>query len=176
MSETNVINFIRSQFQMVHYGWLEGTMQNVTEEQAHWQSAGRSSPIGAQYAHHAIALDFLFLGFTRGGAPLAVSSFAGKTGMSLPYPMEGDWDEWARTVHIDLAALRQYAQAVYTAFDASVATLSDSDLATPLDMTAVGLGQQTIGSFLTTLLIHAAAHTGEISVAKGLQGLQGYPF
>ena len=59
---------------------------------------------------------------------------------------------------------------------AGVDSLFRNDLATPVDMTPVGLGQQTIGSFLTTLLIHAGAHTGEISVTKGLQGLQGYPF
>jgi hypothetical protein len=176
MSDQSIINFIRSQFQAAHFGWLEGTMNDVTDEQAHWQAAGRAAPIGAQYAHHLIALDFLFLGFVQGGAPLAVSTFAGQTGMSLPYPMEGDWDEWARAVHVDLDALRAYAQAVYAAFDAAVATLSDNDLATPVDMTAVGLGQQTIGSFLTTLLIHCGVHTGEIAFTKGLQSLRGYPF
>jgi len=151
--------------------------KGVTPEQAHWQAPdGRAAPVGAQYAHHIIALDFLFLGFVRQGAPLAASTFAGKTGFSLPYPMQGDWDEWASKVRIDLDALRQYAQAVYAALDAQLATQNDDDLATPVDMTPVGLGQQTIGSFLTTLLIHAGAHTGEISVTQGLQGLQGYPF
>lgn len=67
-------------------------------------------------------------------------------------------------------------QAVYAAFDGQLATLNDDDLAAPVDMTPVGLGQQTVGSFLTILLIHAGAHTGEIAVTKGLQGLQGYPF
>ena len=43
-------------------------------------------------------------------------------------------------------------------------------------MTPVGFGQQTLGSFLTTLLIHGAVHTGEIAVTKGLQGLKGYAF
>lgn len=44
-------------------------------------------------------------------------------------------------------------------------------------MTPVGLGQQTLGSSLGNLLVlNAAAHTGEISAVKGLQGLQGYPF
>jgi hypothetical protein len=44
-------------------------------------------------------------------------------------------------------------------------------------MTPVGLGHQTLRSFLTQLLVlNAAAHTGEIAVVKGLQGLRGYPF
>lgn len=177
MSQQNAVNLFRSQFHAVHNGWLEPTMQGVTPEQAHWQApGGRAAPIGAQYAHHFIAIDFLFLGFVRQGAPLAASTFAGKTGLSESYPLEGDWNEWARKVRVDLDALRQYAQATCAALDAQLASLSDEDLATPVDMTPVGLGQQTIGSFLTTLLIHAGAHTGEISVTKGLQNLQGYPF
>lgn len=136
-----------------------------------WRPSARST------AHHIIALDFLFLGFVRQQAPLALSSFAGKTGFDTPYPMEGPWIEWAHTVQIDLDLLRQYAQATYAALDEQLALLSDDDLATAIDMTPVGLGQQTVGSFLTTLLVlNAAAHTGEISAVKGLQGLQGYPF
>ncbi len=176
MSQQSVVNFVRSEFQAVHNGWLEPTMKGLTAEQAHWQAPGRSAPIGAQYAHHIIGLDFLFLGFVRRGTPLGASSFADKTGLSEPYPMAGDWNEWARRVRIDLDALRQYAQAVYAAFDGQLAGLSDDDLATPVDMTPLGMGQQTIGSFLTTMLVHAGAHTGEIAVTKGLQDLQGYPF
>jgi hypothetical protein len=80
-------------------------------------------------------------------------------------------------VQIDLETLCQYAQATFAALDEQLAALSDDDLATAVDMTPVGLGQQTVGSFLTCLLVlNAAAHTGEISAVKGLQGLQGYPF
>lgn len=138
--------------------------------------AGARRPGGAQYAHHIFAIDFLFIGFVRKGAPLAASSFAGKTGVSEPYPMEGDWNAWARRVRIDPDALHPYDRAVYAAFDAQLAELSDDDLATPVAMSPIGLGQQTIGSGLTTLLIRGAAHTGEIAVTKGLQGLKGYPF
>ena len=177
MSQQTAVNLYRSQFLAVHNGWLEPTMQGVTVAQAHWQApGGRAAPIGAQYAHHIFGIDFLILGFVRKGAPLAASSFAGKTGVSEPYPMEGDWNEWARRVRVDLDAVHQYAQAVYAAFDAQLAGINDDDLATPIDMTPIGLGQQTIGSFLTILLIHGGVHTGEISVTKGLQGLKGYPF
>lgn len=178
MSQHSMVDSIRAQFQAAHNVWLEPTMQGVTPEQAHWQPpGGRVAPIGAQYAHHIVALDFLFLGFVRQQPPLAMTSFANKTGLSAPYPMEGDWMGWAHAVQIDLEALRQYAQAAYASVDAQLAMLSDDDLATPVDMTPVGLGQQTLGSFLMNLLVlNATAHTGEISVVKGLQGLQGYPF
>jgi hypothetical protein len=171
------ISLLRSQFQAVHHGWLEGTMQGVTAEQAHWQApGGRSAPIGAQYAHNLLAVDFLFTAIARQGVPLAASSFAGKLGLSEPYPMQGDWGEWASRVQVDLDQLRPYAQAIYASLDEQLATLDDADLATPVDMTSIGMGQQTLGSLLTTLLIHCAAHTGEIAVIKGLQGLRGYPF
>jgi len=178
MSKQTVVDSIRAQFQAAHYGWLEPTMQGITPEQAHWQPlGGRVAPIGAQYAHHIAALDFLFLGFIRQQPPLAKTSFANKTGLSAPYPAEADWMVWAHSVQVDLEALRQYAQAAYASVDAQLAMLSDEDLATPIDMTPMGLGQQTLGSFLMNLLVlNAAAHTGEISVVKGLQGLQGYPF
>ena len=45
--------------------------------------------------------------------------------------MEGDWNEWARRVRVDLDVLHQYAQAVYSAVDAQLAEISDDDLATP---------------------------------------------
>jgi hypothetical protein len=177
MSQQNAVNLLRSQYQTVENGWLEPTMQGVTAEQAHWQApGGRAAPIGAQYAHHIFGIDFLILGFVRKGAPLAATSFAGKTGVSEPYPMEGDWNEWSRRVRVDLDALHQYAQAVYSALDAQLAEISDDNLATPIDMTPVGLGQQTLGSILTIMLIHGAVHTGEIAVTKGLLGLKGYAF
>jgi hypothetical protein len=178
MSQQTLVKTIRDQFQAAHHIWLESTMQDVTPEQAHWQPpGGRVAPIGAQYAHHISALDFLFLGFVRRQTPLALSSFAGKTGFNIPYPMEGDWSEWAHKAQFDLDALRQYAQAAYASIDEQLAALKDDDLETPIDMTPVGLGQQTLRSFLTQLLVlNAAAHTGEIAVVKGLQGLRGYPF
>ncbi len=178
MSQKTVVDYLRAQFQAAHFGWLEPTMAGVTPEQAHWQPpGGRVAPIGAQYAHHIAALDLLFLGFVRQQPPLAFSTFTGRTGLSAPYPAEGAWMEWAHTVQIDLDALREYALATYAALDAQFAMLSDEDLAAPIDLTPVGLGQQTLGSFLMNLLVlNATAHTGEIAAVKGLQGLQGYPF
>ncbi|HNS00976.1 MAG TPA: DinB family protein [Anaerolineae bacterium] len=174
----SLVNAIRSQFNAAHLHWLEPTMRGVTPEQAHWQPpGGRVAPIGAQYAHHIVGIDFLFLGLVRQQAPLALSAFAGKTGFDRPYPAEGDWSEWARTVQIDLDALHQYAQAVYGALDEQLAQLSDDDLATTIDLSAIGLGHQPLGALLMNILVlNAAAHTGEISVVKGLQGLRGYPF
>lgn len=171
----SAVNLLRSQFQHVCQLWLEGTMTGVTSEQAHWRPSGLSAPISAQYVHAVLGLDFVFLGMACGQAPLATSTFGFKIGVSEPPPM-GDWSEWADRVQVDLDAMRPYAQAVYAAIDNYLATLSDDDLARQVDLSAMGLGQQTIASTATLMIANTAAHTGEISVTKGLQGLKGYPF
>jgi hypothetical protein len=88
----------------------------------------------------------------------------------------GPWDDWARGVQIDLPTLRGYAQAVYANTDAYLANMTPEEWNRPLDLTAVGMGQSTVSELLTNILLDGAAHCGEISAVKGLQGLQGYPF
>ena len=109
-----------------------------------------------------------------------LTAWAEKTGLSAPPPRpggNGSWDEWARSVKIDLAALRQYAQAVYAATDQFVASLDADALAKPLDLSALGIGQTTVGAFVCGIVLqHANHHCGEIACLKGLQGAKGYPF
>lgn len=169
------ISVYRSLLQAGNQGWLEGTMQGVTSEQGQWQAPGRSAPIGAQYAHAIAAQDFLVLGAVAGRAPLAMTSFASKTGLSEPYPV-GKWEEWSKRVQVDLDEARPYAQAVYAAVDDYLSTLSDEDLNKKADLSAAGFGMMRIGDFLNTIALHNVAHAGEIAVLKGLQGAQGYPF
>ena len=88
----------------------------------------------------------------------------------------GDLKTWSRRVTVDLPALRRYGQAVYAATDEYVASLTPEALARPLDLSALGLGQQSVMFVLTALLVNASMHCGEISCLKGLQGLKGYPF
>jgi len=68
--------------------------------------------------------------------------------------------------------LKAYAQRVYENSDAFLASLSEADLDKPDSFT-----QQSLGYLVSRALIaHADNLTGEISAAKGFQGLQGYPF
>jgi hypothetical protein len=161
-------------FQTSH-GWLEGTIEPVTPEQAAWAPAGAATPIGAQYAHILFSEDFLIGGAIRGGAPLAMSTWQGRTGVSEP-PPAGEWAEWARRVEVDLPAARQYAQAVYGATEAYLASATEEDLTRGIDLSAFGFGVQTVEYVLNNLHINAAAHCGEISCLKGLQGAKGYGF
>ena len=153
-------------------------MKDVTVEQAHWTPPGIANPLGASYAHAVLSEDFILNGMLKGGAPLAVSTWAGKIGVSEPPPPPTEpWDKWARKVRVDLSALRQYAEAVYKASDGYLASLGDDALSHPLDLSAFGVGEQTVSWLLSNAVVgHVESHCGEVSCLKGLQGAKGYPF
>ena len=181
-ASTTAIAFIREAVRVGHW-YLEGTMADVTNEQAHYAPPGRANPLGATYAHLLCSEDMIVNGVLRQAAPLSASTHASKTGLSEPMPMPGtpDWGDayaaWGRRVQVDLPAVKSYGADVYVATDAYLATLSDADLERDLDLSAVGFGQQKLGWMLNLLLInHVGTETGEISVLKGIQGAKGYPF
>jgi hypothetical protein len=175
----NSIALLREQLQSAH-GYLEGTMADVADEQLHWTPPGRANSVGASYAHLVTSEDMIVHGMMQGVAPLFAVAWAGRTGLSEPMPTPGPgWEqygEWARRVRVEIGALRQYAQAVYEASDTYLAGLSEADLDRTFDLSAVGLGQRTLGWMIGRLLIgHADNLCGEIAALKGCQGLQGYP-
>jgi len=97
--------------------------------------------------------------------------------MPSPGPEWVNYATWTRRVQIELGALRQYAQAVAAETDAWIAGLSDADLDRPVDLSAAGLGQHTLGTAIGLLIAnHLGTETGEISALKGIQGARGYPF
>jgi hypothetical protein len=155
---------------------FNGTVTDLTAEQAQWQPEGKAISAGPLFYHVAVAED-LFLNLVVGRQPLAMSSFAGKTGASEAYPMEGGYDDWARRVKIDLPQLREYIQAVFKNTEGYVGGLSAADLERELDLTSFGLGKMSLAAFISlTSVIHPSNHIGEISCLKGLQGAKGYPF
>ena len=173
-----MLELICSQMKMAH-DILEGTMQDVTPEQAQWAPPGAAHTIGANYAHAITGEDGMVSSLLKGGPLLLMTDWAGKTGLSEPppAPSQGDWDGWARRVQVDLPALREYAQAVYRATDNYLASLSDDNLNRPMDLSGMGMGQQPLNWFLTNITAaHVTMHTGEIACLKGLQGSRGYPF
>jgi len=181
--EHRVTTHIREQIRSAHW-LLEETFSDVTEEMAHFSPPGKALPIGAACAHYVTGADWMVHVLFQGGTPLFAGSWAGRTGLSEPQPGPDpglDWaaefDRWSRRVRIDLQAFRAYAKAVYAAMDAYIATLPDAGLSRPLDLSAMGMGTQTVGFVLNNALIgHAYCHCGEISALKGLQGTKGYPF
>jgi hypothetical protein len=157
--------------------FLEATMADVTTDQARWNAEGRALPIDAQYAHVVFSMDAGLHGLLQGAAPLAAASWAGRTGFASlpPFGPGNTWEQWAQGP-FDLAALREYARAVYAATDEYLSELTPDDLARDLDLSSMGLGMRTVGWMLTTgWLLNANMHCGEISCLKGLQGVRGYP-
>ena len=172
----DAISLLRQQLRDAH-GLLEETMKDVTAEQAHWAPPGIANPLGANYAHLILSEDSVINGLLKGSAPLAMSTWASKLGLSAPPPPPTEpWDKWGRQVRVDLAALREYAQAVYKASDEYLASLNGDGLNRPVDLSTFGAGEQTVGWLLSNVVVgHVSGHCGEVACLKGLQGAKGYP-
>ncbi len=180
---SRIAAWLRGQVQSAHW-ILEATMEDVNAEMAHWVPPGIALPIGAAYAHFVTAEDLVVNALFRGGVPLFAGSHADKTGLSElpPSPASakdwaGEFAGWCRRVRIDLPVLRAYAQSVYAATDAYLSDLPDRELDRAMDLSAAGMGTQSIGFVVNNALIgHAFCHCGEVSALKGMQGKKGYPF
>jgi hypothetical protein len=171
---TSRVEGYRRQFQLAHE-WLEGTVEGMSNEEANFKPSGKAMPAGAHYVHHVQGEDAIFNGMLGGKPMLMAEDYAGKIGASEPAP-QGDWSDWARSATFDMTAARAYAQAVYASTDAYLAGLSESDLTAEVDLSGWGIGMQPVSYLLDVMLLDTGMHMGEISAAKGLQGLRGYPF
>ncbi len=168
------IDTLREGLQFANYV-METTMADVTPEMAHWIPPGTAHPVGASYVHAVVAQDVIVNAMIKGGAPLMASTWAGKTGCDNPQ-FNNDL-EWSRAVKVDVAAFREYAQAVYAATEAYLATATEADLQSTRDLSQAGLGVQTVRwMFNAVVIAHMNNLAGEISAAKGAQGAKGYPF
>ncbi len=167
MAGNDVVTNLRAQLKGAH-DWLEGTLVDVTDEVANTLSEGNVASIGANYAHVVTAEDYFVNGLLTGGMPIMMSSSAG---ISVPPPF-GGWAEWGRTVHVDIATQQAYAQQVYAATDAWLATKSDADLSVEAE---TPIGKMPLGAFIGLWILNAHTHAGEISCLKGLRGMKGYP-
>jgi hypothetical protein len=103
-------DLLRRQFQLVH-GQLEASM------------TGLSATSAACVARIVLCEDLTVNGVLAAGAPLALSTWRSRTGLSeLPPPaVPIDWRAWAERVRLDRAEFRRYARAVYAATDAYLA-------------------------------------------------------
>jgi hypothetical protein len=170
----NSIQLLREQFKSAHDA-QEAVMKDVTSETAHFDKTNKALPVGAAYAHSVMCEDIIMSPILTQKEPV---SSAMKTGLSEPIPSMKEWDKheaWTRSVRVDLPVFRAYAEAVYKATDEYLTTLKESDLDSNVEMH--GFGSFKLSFILTNFfLLHTANLTGEISAAKGIQGLKGYPF
>jgi hypothetical protein len=127
-----------------------------------------------------VSEDLIVNGALAGGQPLALTTWAGRTGLgelpkftlsssngfampiSRPLAELSTWRAWSRRVQIELPALQRYAQAVYAATDAYVAALPDE----ALDPARRALP----GCLLNALLLTIATRRGEIAALLAVTG------
>lgn len=173
------VALLQLQFQQAHE-FLESTLGDLTPEQLHAVPPGKANPAGASYVHAVLVADMVVNAMLRGSTPLSGSVWAGKNGLSEPMPTPGpEWPryfDWTRSVRIDLPLFRRYAQAVYRDATAYLDALESEDLDRDVDLSAMGFGPRSAGWIIGVLLIgHLHDLTGEVSAAKGVSGLAGYP-
>lgn len=170
----DAVTLLQQQIKSTHE-IVQGTVADLTAEQAHWTPAGKAMSVAPLFVHLASGED-MFLNMMTGRQPLASGPYANKTGASEPHPM-GGYEEWARRVKVDLPQLNEYVRAVFKNTEEYVATLKPEDLDREIDLTNAGMGKMSLGAFITmTSVIHPSNHIGEISCLKGMQGARGYPF
>ena len=171
----NSIQLLRNQLKGVHE-LQESTMADVSAEAAHFNETGKAYPVGAAYAHSVISEDIIVSSMLAKKDPVVKEGE--DIGLSEPMPSFQEWDKneaWVKSVKIDLDKFKEYAQKVYQATDEYIATLTEDDLDDEVDMGEWGKHKRSdvLSNFV---ILHIANLTGEISAAKGFQGLKGYPF
>ena len=173
----NAIELLKGQIQMANQ-FLDGTVADVSVEQAHAVPGGTAHPIGASMVHIALAQDVVLNMMVRGSQPLIMTEWAGKAGISEPEPMDRSAESllaWANRVKVDLPQFQEYAKAVAQNTLTWVDTLSEDDLAQ--EKKIPGFPKMNIGGWITlTAVVHPSNHCGEIAALKGLSGAKGYPF
>jgi hypothetical protein len=108
--------------------------------------------------------DLSVSGVLAGRTPLALSSWAGRTGLSElpPLTRPGDWLRWAGSVRLNLSALHSYARAVYAATDRYLAMLPAGTLDPARDEGPARL--------LSALLLTLSTRRGEIRCLLAFDG------
>lgn len=155
--------------------WFQGTVADLTQEQANHVPSGVAHPIIATVAHVLHGEDGI-VNMMLAGKPTVWEQGGWAARSGTPFVMMQD-SATARSFTCDLGLLREYSKAVYASTDAYLGSLTPADLDRTVDMSAAGMGSQSVGFLLTMILVgNNFAHTGEISSQKGLLGNKGYPF
>ncbi len=149
-------SLLRTQFRIAH-ALLDDAIDRVPLAAVHRCRSGWNVSPGARYARALLCEDFSVNGVLDGGKPLALSTWAGRTGLSEIPPLAGtiDWRAWAYRVRLDRNTVRAYARAVYASTDAYIAALAEG---------ALGLMRvETPMRLLNALLLSVSVQRGEIA-------------
>lgn len=173
----NSIQLLRDQLKSAHDS-QEATIADLSETSAHFKPEGDAIPAGAAYVHSVLSEDMVLSTMILNKKPVSEDVIAEEIGLSEKMPGFNEWDKhlaWYKSVKVDLPKFKEFAKKIYEETENYLASLKEEDLDQEIERPMVGKNK--LAFYLTNFLIlHIANLTGEISAAKGLQGLKGYPF
>ena len=161
-------DLLRAQHQQAH-DVLEQVIDDCSPEALANVAGGNIGAISAIYAHAVYGEDGM-LALPTGRAKVWESDdWAAKTGLDMPSMRQTQ--EWAQSSpQYDLAAFREYAQAVYATTDDYLANISDDGLETEFEFEPF-VSKTSIARYVGTVCLwHVISHQGEIAALKGVQG------
>jgi hypothetical protein len=149
------------------FDWLDQVIADLTPEQYSWQPEGSANPISKLHAHTLSSADFWMnlMGLQKPMLWMGVSQKLGLPGNFI--------EIWKTDTPIKLSDMQEYAKSLR---EASLAIEVLDDVALERELVTPVFGKRDVGFVLRLAGIQMAIHTGEISAAKGMQGLQGLPF
>jgi len=149
------------------FDWLDQVIADLTPEQYSWEPEGSANPISKLHAHTLSSADFWMnlMGLQKPMLWMGVSQKLGLPGNFI--------EVWKTDAPIKRSDMQEYATALR---EASLAIDALDDAALERELTAPVFGKRDVGFVLRLSAMQMAIHTGEISAAKGMQGLQGLPF
>jgi uncharacterized damage-inducible protein DinB len=149
------------------FDWLDQVIADLTPEQYSWQPEGTANSISKLHAHTLSSADFWMnlMGLQK---PMLWMGVSQKLGLPSNFI-----EVWQTDSPINLSDMQEYANGLR---EASTAIDALDDAALERELTAPVFGKRDVGFVLRLSAMQMAIHTGEISAAKGMQGLQGLPF
>ena len=149
------------------FDWLDQVIGDLSPEQYSWQPEGTANPISKLHAHTLSSADFWMnlMGLQK---PMLWMGVSQKLGLPSNFI-----EVWQTEAPINVSDMQDYAKGLR---EASQAIDGLDDAALERELTAPVFGKRDVGFVLRLSAMQMAIHTGEISAAKGLQGLQGLPF
>ena len=155
---------------LVH-DYLEGAFSGCEGETLTRTFPGATiGSIGSIYLHALASEDWAIQELCQ-GKPKLVDSGDWFPRLGMTPAKDPDWS----TANMDLAAMKELAQAVYAATDDYLNSITDADLDKEIPWHS---GQTHTAGWVLADVVHAhlGTHAGEIAALKGVMGLQGLPW
>jgi hypothetical protein len=141
---------------------------DMAPEQYAWQPPGNANSVSKLHVHTLTSVD-VWVNAMALRMPVLWPEVAQKTG--LP---GNAMKIWETATPIPLDEIAEYAARLRAITVPAIAELTDAILEEPRDLPF--FGKRDVAYALRLAALQLATHTGEISAAKGLQGLKGLPY